>query len=122
MSIGYGLGSWGLRYGVLDGYFTKQGYPKIFHKRKTDKMVEEIDNDAGMTNNLKNLREARKLTQKEVGKMLDLSTSAVCRHEVNSRGLTLPRVEAYANLYKVSAAEIFVTLPHDDLGLPRFDA
>lgn len=92
-------------------------------KYRTNLMTTGAENDnngeSSISNNLKDLREARRLTQKEVGKMLDLSVSAVCRHEVNSRGLTLARVEAYASLYKVSAAEIFVTLPTNDNDTPH---
>lgn len=82
----------------------------------------ETEEETGMKNNLRKLREARSLTQKEVAKLLDLSISAVCRHEVSSRGLTLDKVEAYAGLYKVSAAEIFVKLPETDDEAPSVDA
>lgn len=63
------------------------------------------------TNRLKFLREERKLTQAEVAKIIDLTHTAVSRHETSNRGLTLELVDAYARLYKVSSAEIFVELP-----------
>ncbi len=71
-----------------------------------------------LKNNLKDLREARGLTQLEAGKILGVSHSAVCRHEVSSRGLTGPIVDEYAKLYKVPTVEIFVNLPTDENSEP----
>ncbi len=71
-----------------------------------------------LPNNLRKFREIRQLTQQEVGKILDLDHTAVSRHEASSRGLTDVLVEAYASLYKVKSAAIFVDMPSDDDSVP----
>jgi transcriptional regulator with XRE-family HTH domain len=65
-------------------------------------------------NRLKEQRELSRLSQSEVAKMLDISVATVSRHEGQNRGLTRPMVDAYAKLYKVSAAELFVDLPEEE--------
>lgn len=64
-------------------------------------------------NRLRYLRERGKrdggmwLTLEEAAKCMDLSTSAVHRHETNSRSLSEEDVEKYAQLYKVKTHQIF---------------
>ena len=65
-------------------------------------------------NRLREQREKSRLSQSEVAKMLDISVATVSRHEGQNRGLTRIMVDAYAKLYKVSAAELFVDLPEED--------
>ncbi len=65
-------------------------------------------------NRLKEQREKSRLSQTEVAKMLDISVATVSRHEGQNRGLTRAMIEKYAQLYKVSAAELYVELPDED--------
>lgn len=60
-------------------------------------------------NRLRELREASKLTQKEVSKMLDIDFTTVSKHESGTRGIEPKEIEAYARLFKVSSYEIFMT-------------
>lgn len=58
-------------------------------------------------NRLRELREERKLTQQEVAKILDITHSAVSRHESRDRAMSSRDIKRYANLYKVETYEIF---------------
>lgn len=60
-----------------------------------------------MNNRLRELREARQLTQEEVGIILGLSPGMVSRHESGDRTISLQNVNKYARLFKVSTMEIF---------------
>ena len=57
---------------------------------------------------LRELREARKLTQQEVAKLLDIDHTTVSRHESDSRGLSPEDIQKYARLYKVESYELFI--------------
>ena len=46
------------------------------------------------------LREARKLTQQEVAKLLTLTITTISRHEPGSRGLSPEDIQKYAQLDK----------------------
>lgn len=59
-------------------------------------------------NRLRELREARKLTQQEVAKLLDIDHTTVSRHESGSRGLNPEDIQKYARLYKVESYELFI--------------
>lgn len=59
-------------------------------------------------NRLAELRERSRLTQEEVGKLLDLAPSTVSKHESGTRSLSPELVEKYAGLYKVSTYELYV--------------
>ncbi len=59
-------------------------------------------------NRLRELREARKLTQQEVAKLLDIDHTTVSRHESGSRGLNPGDIQKYARLYKVESYELFI--------------
>ena len=59
-------------------------------------------------NRLRGLREARKLTQQEVAKLLDIDHTTVSRHESGSRGLNPEDIQKYAQLYKVESYELFI--------------
>jgi len=59
-------------------------------------------------NRLKALRLRSRLTQKEVGKILDMDFSTVSKHESGTRSLSPKEIEAYSKLYKVSSYEIFL--------------
>ena len=59
-------------------------------------------------NRLRELREARKLTQQEVAKLLDIDHTTVSRHESGSRGLNPEDIQRYARLYKVESYELFI--------------
>ena len=65
-----------------------------------------------MKNNLKQLREARGITQKEFAKMLGVSTSHLNKIENNSktrRNLTVPLAVKAARILNVSLDDIFLT-------------
>lgn len=68
------------------------------------------DKKKATPNRLKTLRERSRLSQTEVAKFLGISLSTVCRHENSSRGLQKDVLIAYAGLYKVTSAEIFIDL------------
>ena len=57
---------------------------------------------------LRELLEARKLTQQEVAKLLDIDHTTVSRHESGSRGLSPEDIQKYARLYKVESYELFI--------------
>jgi transcriptional regulator with XRE-family HTH domain len=59
-------------------------------------------------NRLRELREARKLTQQEVAKLLDMDHTTISRHESGSRGLSPEDIQKYARLYKVESYELFI--------------
>jgi transcriptional regulator with XRE-family HTH domain len=59
-------------------------------------------------NRLRLLREERKLTQKEVAKVLDIDYTTVSKHESGDRGLSPEDVRKYAALYKVESYELFM--------------
>ncbi len=59
-------------------------------------------------NRLRELREARKLTQQEVAKLLDIDHTTISRHESGSRGLSPEDIQKYARLYKVESYELFI--------------
>lgn len=61
-----------------------------------------------LKNRLRELREARKLTQQEVAKLLDIDHTTVSRHESGSRDLSLEDIQKYARLYKVESYELFI--------------
>ena len=63
-------------------------------------------------NRLRELREARKLTQQEVAKLLDIDHTTVSRHESGSRDLNPEDIQKYARLYKVESYELFIN-PRD---------
>lgn len=62
----------------------------------------------GKPNRLKEIRERGvPLTQKEVGRQLDLDHTSISRHE-NGRGLSKDVIQKYTELYKLSGShEIF---------------
>lgn len=57
---------------------------------------------------LRELREACRLTQQEVAKLLDIDHTTVSRHESGSRGLSPEDIQKYARLYKVESYELFI--------------
>ena len=61
-----------------------------------------------LKNRLRELREARKLTQQEVAKLLDIDHTTISRHESGSRGLSPEDIQKYARLYKVESYELFI--------------
>lgn len=61
-----------------------------------------------MQNNLKNLRTASKLTQKEVAKLIDKDETLVSMHESGTRNLTQNDILAYAKIFKVQTHELFI--------------
>ena len=61
-----------------------------------------------LKNRLRELREARKLTQQEVAKLLDIDHTTVSRHESGSRDLSPEDIQKYARLYKVESYELFI--------------
>lgn len=63
-------------------------------------------------NRLSELREQSRLTQEEVGKLMDLAPSTVSKHEAGTRSLSQENIERYAAIYKVRTFEIFVN-PND---------
>lgn len=65
-------------------------------------------------NRLLEQRDRSRLSQSEVAKILDVSIATVSRHESQNRGLTRDMIDKYAQLYKVSAAELFIELPEAD--------
>lgn len=67
-----------------------------------------------MANRLKELREERKLTQEETGKILGIDGTTVSKHENGSRSMSDETVRAYARLYKVETYEIFMEPKNDE--------
>jgi len=61
-----------------------------------------------LKNRLRELREACKLTQQEVAKLLDIDHTTVSRHESGSRSLSPEDIQKYARLYKVESYELFI--------------
>ena len=61
-----------------------------------------------LKNRLRELREACKLTQQEVAKLLDIDHTTVSRHESGSRSLDPEDIQKYARLYKVESYELFI--------------
>lgn len=59
-------------------------------------------------NRLRELREARMLTQAEVGLILGLDYSTVSKHESGDRSISFENLEKYARLFKVSTSEIYM--------------
>jgi len=59
-------------------------------------------------NRLRELREARKLTQQEVAKFLDMDHTTISRHESGSRSLSPEDIQKYARLYKVESYALFI--------------
>ena len=57
---------------------------------------------------LRELREACRLTQQEVAKLLDIDHTTVSRHESGSRGLSPEDIQKYARLYEVESYELFI--------------
>lgn len=58
-------------------------------------------------NRLRELREAVRLTQKEVAKLLDIDHTTVNKHEAGTRGLTSGEIEKYAQVFKCQSHELF---------------
>ncbi len=59
-------------------------------------------------NRLRALREARGLTQEQVGTLVGITESAINRHERGNRSLDGNAIDRYARFYSVSAYELFV--------------
>lgn len=67
------------------------------------------------------LRVERNLTQEQMGEMLNLSTSAYCKIEYGETDLTLTRLNKIAEIFKISAAELFCKIDgsrHPGAGIP----
>mgnify|MGYP001589623395 CR=1 FL=1 len=62
-------------------------------------------------NRLKELREAKGLTQTDVALRLGTTQPTVDRHERGDRGLSGFAIEGYARLYGVAPAELFTRKP-----------
>lgn len=60
-------------------------------------------------NRLAELRNTAKLTQDEVGKLLDIDGTTVSKHENSERSLSDDMIRAYARLYKVQTHELFLS-------------
>jgi len=56
---------------------------------------------------LKGLRKERNLTQEQMSEMLNLSTSAYCKMEYGQTDLTLTRLNQIAEIFNMSAIELF---------------
>lgn len=64
-------------------------------------------------NRLAELRNYAKLTQDEVGKLLDIDSTTVSKHENSERSLSEDMIRAYARVYKTQTHELF--LDPDDI-------
>jgi transcriptional regulator with XRE-family HTH domain len=60
------------------------------------------------TNRIRELREQRKLTQAELGRLLQVDETAVCRWESGARPLTPPVLRRLANIFKCETWELLV--------------
>ena len=60
------------------------------------------------SNRLKELREAVRLTQEEVSKIVGKDSSLVAHHENSTRAITDDDLSAYARLYKVPTHQLFM--------------
>lgn len=58
-------------------------------------------------NRVKELRESRSLTQKELGKLIDKDHTVVNKHENHQRPLTKDDAQAYARVFKVETVELY---------------
>lgn len=61
-----------------------------------------------LPNRIKELREAQKLTQEELGLLVGIDFTSVAKHENMQRGIDETLVQAYARVFKVLTHEIFV--------------
>lgn len=61
-----------------------------------------------LPNRLKELRQERKLTQKEVAKILDKDFTTICGHETHRLRITEPDILAYCKLFKIESYELFL--------------
>lgn len=66
-----------------------------------------------MKTRIKELREKQKLTQKELGKLVDLDRTTVSKHEEGTRGIDSSTIKKYAEVFKIETHELFVN--PDDL-------
>lgn len=60
-----------------------------------------------LSNKLTQLRKEAKLTQKQLGELLDVSCSTVAMYETNQRVPRLDKAKEIANLFNVPIEEIF---------------
>lgn len=58
-------------------------------------------------NRIKELREDRQLTQKELATLVGLDYTTVSRHENTHRGLSREDIEKYAAVFKCPTHELF---------------
>lgn len=74
-------------------------------------MVEELRTTESVVsaqpNRLKELRERRGLTQKEVAKLIDIDHTTVSKHESGTRNFTNEEIKKYARVLRVESYEIF---------------
>lgn len=61
-----------------------------------------------MKNRIRELREERKLTQRELGLIVGLDASTVSKHEDGSRNLQAEQVRRYADVFKIETFELFI--------------
>lgn len=60
-----------------------------------------------MANNIKSIRESKKLTQEYMAKMLEISPSAYCNKEVGRRPFTVEEVLNMEEIFGVSVRDMF---------------
>lgn len=61
-----------------------------------------------VSNRLQLLREARPLTQEEVGRFMGLDMTTVSKHESGTRRMSAEQATRYAGLYRCSLLELFL--------------
>ena len=64
-------------------------------------------------NRIREQRVRSRLSLKELGQLVSLSTSMVSLHERGLRRLSLSEIEAYANVFKVTTVEILLDVPEE---------
>lgn len=60
-----------------------------------------------LPNRIKELREKKELTQKELAKLMDLDVTTVNKHENMLRGVTEANVRGYCSIFKIETFELF---------------
>lgn len=65
-------------------------------------------------NRISKLRRRINLTQKELGKLMDLDNTTIAKHESRARNITESEVKKYAKIFKVDTYELFMEPVEDD--------
>ena len=73
-----------------------------------------MDTQSEPTNRIRELREAQKLTQKELAKLVDLDHTTISKHESGARSLGRDEILKYARVFKCETYEVFLEADVDE--------